>query len=59
MEMYKSLPTEYFRVETYTNQLRKTSVKVSAHVKSANTIQYIIHLTCKNKIQSCTKIKTL
>lgn len=30
-------------------KLKKTSVKVSTHVNSANTIQYIIHLTWKRK----------
>lgn len=30
-------------------KLKNTSVKVSAHVNSANTIQYIIHFTCKRK----------
>jgi len=30
-------------------KLKKTSVNVSAHVNSANTIQYIIHLTWNQK----------
>jgi hypothetical protein len=34
----------FYRVISY-QKLKKTSVNVSAHVNSANTIQYIIHLT--------------
>ena len=41
--------------ETSTYQDNRTSVKVSTALKSANTIQYIIHLTCNThfRIYTC------
>lgn len=41
-----------------THQERTMSVSVSAVVKKANTIQYIIHFTCKRAVTQWTYIRT-